>query len=65
MQVISCIEILVVFNFDASQNAEKEFNSLGNWRLNCWAAELGMYYSNVYGKLSFAPLFILRCGRVV
>ena len=41
------------------QNAAKGWNSLGRWRLNLWAAELGIYYSNVYGKIIFAPLNIL------
>ena len=41
------------------QNAAKGWNSLGHWRSNLRAAELGMFYSNVYGKISFAPLNIL------
>ena len=41
------------------QNAAKGWNSLGHWYLDLWAAELGIYYSNAYGKISFAPLNIL------
>ena len=41
------------------QNAAKEWKSLGHWRSDLWAAELGMYYSNVYGKILFAALNIL------
>ena len=41
------------------QNAAKGWNSLCHWRSILWAAELGTYYSNVYGKISFAPLNIL------
>ena len=41
------------------QNAAKGWNSLGHRRSNLWATELGIYYSNVYGKISFAPLNIL------
>ena len=41
------------------QSAAKGQNSLGQWRSDLWAAELSMYYSNVYGKISFAPLNIL------
>ena len=41
------------------QNAATGRNSLGHWRSKYWAAELGIYYSNVYGKISFAPLNIL------
>ena len=41
------------------QNAEKGWNSLGHRRSNLWAAQLGIYYSKVYGKISFAPLNIL------
>ena len=41
------------------QSAAKGWNSLGNWHMNLWAAELGKYYTNVYGKISFAPLNIL------
>ena len=39
------------------ENAAKGWNSLGQSDL--WAAALGMYYSNVCGKISFAPLNIL------
>ena len=39
--------------------AAKGWNSLGHWLLNLWAAELGIYYSNVYVKISFASLNIL------
>ena len=49
------------------QNAAKRWNSLGHWQLDLWAAERGMYYSNVHGKKSFAPLNILAsvyCLRV-
>ena len=35
------------------QNAAKASNSLGYWSSNLWAAELDIYYSNVYGKISF------------
>ena len=35
------------------QNAAKGWNSLGYRPSNLWAAELGIYYSNVYGKISF------------
>ena len=38
------------------QNAVKGWNSLCHRRSNLWAAELGICYSNVYGKISFAPL---------
>ena len=41
------------------QSAAKGWNSLGYWHMNLWAAELGKYYSNVYGKISFASLNIL------
>ena len=41
------------------QNSAEGWNSLGYWHLNLWAAELGKCYSNVYGKISFAPLNIL------
>ena len=41
------------------QNAAKGWNSLGHWHMNLWATELGINYSNVYGKISFAPLNIL------
>ena len=41
------------------QNAAKETNSLGQRRSHSWAAELGICHSNVYGKTSFAPLYIL------
>ena len=40
-------------------SAAKAWNSLVYWHMNLWAAELGKYYSNVYGKVSFAPLNIL------
>ena len=41
------------------QNAAKGWNSRSHWQSDLWAAEQGMYYSNVYGKISFAPLNIL------
>ena len=41
--------------FKLLQNDE----SLGHWRSNLWVAELGIYYSNVYGKISFDHLNIL------
>ena len=43
----------------ALQNVAKGQNSLGQWQSSLWAAELGIDYSNVYGKISFAPLNIL------
>ena len=57
-QGISCIESLDVSNLDASPKCCKR-NSLSYWHMNLWAAELGKYYSNVYRKLSLAPLNIL------
>ena len=41
------------------QNAAKGWNSLGHLQWTLWAAAPGIYYSNVYGKISFAPLIIL------
>ena len=41
------------------QYAVKGWNSLCHRRSNLWAAELGIYYSNVYRKMPFAPLNIL------
>ena len=56
--------ISVVLKFLLSQtstikNVAKGWNSLGHLRSNSWANEHGIYYSNVYGKISFAPLHIL------
>ena len=39
--------------------------SVGHWRSNLWAAKKGIYYSNVYGKISFAPLNILASVLVM
>ena len=33
------------------ENAAKGWNSLGHWRSILWVAELGLRYSNVYGKI--------------
>ena len=41
------------------QNVAKGWNVLGHWCSNLWAAKLGIYHSNVYGKISFALLNIL------
>ena len=49
-QGISCLEILLVSNFGLLQNAVKGWNSLCHWPSNIWAAELGKYYGNVYGR---------------
>ena len=58
-QGISCIEVFLSQTLMILQNAARGWNSLGHWRLNLWAAEWGIYYSNVYRKISFAPLNIL------
>ena len=50
-QGISCIEILVS-NFDASQYCCK--------RMKQSLPLVGIYNTNVYGKISFAPLNILK-----
>ena len=47
-------EILVVLNVDLSSNATKEWEILGHWLGNLWPIELGLYRSNVYGKISAA-----------
>ena len=55
----------MVLKFFSSQNsmllqyAVKGWNSLGHRRSILWAAELGIYYSNFYEKITFAPLNIL------
>ena len=38
---------------------QKDRTVLATNESNLWAAEMGIYYSNVYGKISFAPLNIL------
>ena len=53
------LKVLLSETWMIIQCAAKGWNSLGNWHMNLWAAELGKYYSNVYGKISFAPLNIL------
>ena len=51
-------EILVVLNFDPCLKCCKR---MGISRpLNLWAVELGVYCSNVYGKISAIPLIILN-----
>ena len=48
--------ILLVSTSMLLQNAAKRMGSLGHRRSDLWAADLGIYCSNVYGKISFAPL---------
>ena len=53
--------ILIFFLSQTSmifQYAANGWNSLDHRRLNLWEAELGIHYSNVYGKILFAPLNI-------
>ena len=38
---------------------QQNLNLLATGGLNLWAFELGIYYSNVYGEISFASLNIL------
>ena len=56
---MSCVEILVVSVSILFQNAAKEWEILGHWKFNLWAAELGLSSSSVYVKISFASLNIL------
>ena len=53
------LKVLLSQTWMLLQSAAKGWNSLGYWHMNLWVAELGKYYSNVYGKISFAPLNIL------
>ena len=55
-QGITCIEIQMSQTLTLLQNAAKELEFLGHWQSNLWAIEMGIYYSNVYGEISFAPL---------
>ena len=58
-QGINSSKILVVVKFDPIQNAAKEWD----WRSNLWAIDLGIYSSNVYRKISAAPLTLLHSER--
>ena len=57
---MSRVSVLLKFLFSKTsmllQNAAKEWNSFGHRRSKLWAAELGLYNSYVYGKISFACL---------
>ena len=66
-QGISCTEILVVSISIRLQNAAKQWEILGHWQSNLWTVELYICYSNVHGKISFAPLNILssECKSVL